>query len=99
MPILSGSRYERVNLVLIATPTRTRVLMEDRDPLTLDDVDGEPIQLTVQEGDEIDELAFRFSGKHRLWWIIAEVNNLEFPYELESGTTLLIPPREFLARF
>lgn len=99
MPIPAGSRYEGVNLVVIATKERTRVLMEDREPITIDDLDSEPLRHSVQIGDEISSLAKRFGGKEKLWWIIADINELEFPYELEPGTTILIPSQEFFARF
>lgn len=98
MPILSGSRYEGISLIAISDGTRTRVLMEDREPISVDAIGPNPIHHVVQEGDEIDALARRFGGNERLWWVIADVNDLDFPYELETGAALIIPPRDFFAR-
>ena len=31
----------------------------------------------VNEGDELDQLAFRYYGKEELWWIIADANRID----------------------
>ena len=45
----------------------------------------------VVEGDRLDLLAHRYLGDARLWWVIADVNDLFWPLDLEVGTTLRIP--------
>lgn len=49
---------------------------------------------TVIEGDRIDLIAHRYLGDARLWWIVADYNDLFFPLELEAGTVLRIPSVE-----
>jgi nucleoid-associated protein YgaU len=49
---------------------------------------------TVVEGDRIDLLAHRYLGDTRLWWIVADYNDLFFPLELETGAVLRIPSVE-----
>ena len=46
---------------------------------------------TVVEGDRLDLLAHRYLGDARLWWIIADYNDIFWPLELEVGSTLRIP--------
>ena len=49
---------------------------------------------TVIAGDRIDLLAWRYLGDARLWWIIADYNDLFFPLELEPGAVLRVPSME-----
>lgn len=51
---------------------------------------------TVADGDRIDLIAHRYLGDARLWWIIADYNDLFFPLELEIGAVLRIPSPEHL---
>lgn len=45
----------------------------------------------VSDVDRIDLIAYKYYHDVRLWWIIAEMNNILNPLELISGTTLRIP--------
>ena len=45
----------------------------------------------VMEGDRIDLLAWRYYRDVRLWWVIAEVNNIGNPLELKPGMILRVP--------
>lgn len=47
--------------------------------------------LVTIEGDTLDAIAFRKYGDSKLWWVIADVNNIENPLIIEPGTSLLIP--------
>jgi nucleoid-associated protein YgaU len=46
---------------------------------------------TIKKGDTLNELAFRYFGNSKEWWILADVNNIEFPFELPMGLTIIIP--------
>lgn len=51
---------------------------------------------TVVQGVEnrLDKIAFRFYGTAKLWWAIAQVNNLVDPFmDVPTGTQLRIPDR------
>ena len=51
---------------------------------------------TLIEDDTITELANRYYGDPQLWYIIADVNDIENPLELETGIGLQIPsPAQF----
>ena len=47
---------------------------------------------TVQAGERIDQLAYKYAKDSSLWWVIAEVNNLiRFPLFMRPGLQLKIP--------
>ena len=46
---------------------------------------------TVVEGDRLDLLAHRYLGDARLWWVIADYNDIFWPLGLETGAVLRIP--------
>lgn len=46
---------------------------------------------TVGDGDEIDPIAYEAYSNSKFWWLIADVNNILFPFELNIGDTLVIP--------
>lgn len=45
----------------------------------------------VIEGDRLDTLAFKFYRDSKLWYIIADSNDLINPFVLELGQSLVIP--------
>ena len=48
-------------------------------------------QVTDADSKRIDLIAWKFYGDVNLWWIIAEVNDIGNPLEIQSGTVLRIP--------
>lgn len=54
-------------------------------------------QYVIQEADEgrLDLLAALHYGESRLWWVIAQYNNILDPYnEVKTGLRILIPKKE-----
>jgi nucleoid-associated protein YgaU len=51
----------------------------------------------TQEGDRLDNLAFRFYGNPNLWWFIAHVNNLK-TINVPAGTSIRIPVKTTQAK-
>lgn len=45
----------------------------------------------VIEGETIFDIAFRWYANSKLWFIIADANNIMNPFELTMGSTLIIP--------
>ena len=45
----------------------------------------------VIEGDRLDTIAYKFLGDSKLWYIIADTNDIINPFELEIGQVLIIP--------
>lgn len=51
-------------------------------------------EYTYKVGDRLDHLAAKFFGEDRYWWVIALVNNINYPFAsggLIPGKTLKIP--------
>jgi len=99
MPVFKGSRYAGVKAIGVTENGITKTFLGRRKKITLEDIDNDFFVHTVQAGDNIDAIAYAFGGKARLWWIIADLNNLEFPVTLEIGKDLIIPNPEFFRKF
>lgn len=52
---------------------------------------------TVEEGDRVDLLAYRYLGDASLWWVICDFNEINFPLELAPGRVIRIPSVEYVA--
>ena len=48
----------------------------------------------VVVGERLDQLAYRYLGDAKLWWVIAEANDIAWPLDLEPGSVLRIPSVE-----
>jgi hypothetical protein len=61
------------------------------DPITFRDYPDNIEHVWVQS-DRLDLLAQKYYGDFRLWWIIAEFNDIiDFFQDIEVGTKLIIP--------
>ena len=63
-----------------------------RQPLRLREHDTDMFH-TVTDADckRIDLIAWRYYRDVSLWWVIAEINGINNPLEIPTGTTLRIP--------
>ena len=94
MPVFRGSRYENVKFTgILGDDGKVRRYLHTRDPLTLEDAPDPIVVRQFQQGEVLDQIAFDFVGKARLWWSIADVSGILFPLEIEPGTELSIPFR------
>jgi len=50
----------------------------------------------VKDTDTLLGIAKRFYGDCKYWFILADVNNVEFPMEVESGTIIKIPDLKYV---
>jgi len=100
MPIFKGSRYEGVKITGFTTASgQLRAFLHSRNKLSSADIGEDFIIHRVKQGDTIDGLAFEYGGKTRLWWIIADVNDLEFPLDLTINQELIIPSRRVFNKY
>jgi hypothetical protein len=51
---------------------------------------NDDLYVIATEGDRCDNLAFQFYGDSRLWWYIAQSNNIS-SMNIPAGTSLRIP--------
>lgn len=99
MPIFKGSRYEGVEYTgIIGKDGIVRKFLHQRVPVSESDITTDVVVHTVDVTEELDQLAHRFAIKPLLWWLIADVNNIMFPLEIEPGSLLLIPVQELRER-
>lgn len=100
MPVFSGSRYEGGSFVsLKQSDGKERKFIELRDPITIDDIGPDFRVHVVQENEHLEEISFKEYGRSDVYWIIGDVNKIDYPYDLPIGKSLIIPPNSFVARF
>ncbi len=100
MSIFRGSRYEGTNVTGVRDSSGTvRAFLHNRVSVTQDDIGSNFIIHTVKEGEDLDLLAFRFGGKSRLWWVIADINEIPFSFDIQIGQEILIPTRSVFQKF
>lgn len=50
---------------------------------------------TVIESERLDTISYKYYGNSKYWWVLADANDLKDtlinPFELKSGSNLLIP--------
>lgn len=98
MPVLYGSRFEGVGRTVLSEDEEERVYIHNRIPVSDKDVGSDFIVHTLHPGEMLDGLAYRYYGKARLWWVIADVNEILFPLEVEAGAVLKVPTAATLER-
>ena len=47
--------------------------------------------IRITDSDRLDILAFKHLGDGNLWWVIAELNDLSWPWDFASGQIIKIP--------
>ncbi len=101
--MLKGSRYEGLKCYRYQDEKgRNRSVMDIRPPVTLDAFkDGIRKYLKkAKYGDYLDTIAI-MSGANReeLWYIIADINDIEKPLNIPSNTLLKMPEVSDFLRF
>lgn len=96
MPVFEGSRYENVEYTtIVGKDLITRKYLHLRDAYKAEDVNQNWLMHTVTGADEVDALAYEYSGqnpnKSKLWWLLADVNGILWPLDIEPGTDIIIP--------
>ena len=99
MPVFSGSRYEGLEYTAVTGQDLvTRKYLHLRESKTEEDVEPDWIVHEVSIGDDLDLLAYKYANnnasKSKLWWLIAAVNGLLWPLDVEPGSDLMIPVRD-----
>jgi hypothetical protein len=102
MPVYSDSRYADVSYTtVVGRDQLPRKYLHPRDPFTSEQVNQSWALHEVAHGDELDLLAYRYTAdnprKTKYWWMIADVNNIMWPLDVEPGTSIIIPT-ELLAK-
>ena len=85
-----GLRYTSVKFV----DGSIKTYLHSRKHLTTNDIKTplKVIQITG-EGDMLDLIASNYGNDETKWWIIADINEVMFPLELEDLTEVYVPEK------
>jgi hypothetical protein len=87
MAIFSGSRYSGLSFTVLSESGISKKFLHLRVP----PVYASARQHELLPADELDLLAYYYTGQARNWWRFAEANNLFWPLDLPQATRLDIP--------
>ncbi len=92
MPVFKGSRYEDVNFTaLIEGNESPKKFLHTRTPLEQRNLYDSFSIRSARSKEELDLISHMSGGFEDQWWIIADVNNIEKPWEIKPGTQLIVP--------
>ena len=95
--IVKGSRYVGVPYTGVRTVDgKVRKLLHDRKIYTINDVDDDAVEHTVEGEETLDSIAALYYNDERLWWLIADVNDILFGFDIEPGDVLVIPDQSIV---
>lgn len=89
------SETSRYNWSVLYVDSRNGDFWGTRQPLRLREHNSDSFHVvTDADSKRIDLIAWKYYQDVRLWWVIAEFNNINNPLEIPEGTTLRIPSYE-----
>ncbi len=95
MPIFQGSRYAGLAFTAIRDAVGTvRKFLHSRTPKNEDDLSPGVKIIEHERGEELDKYAWENGEPERHWWLIADVNDVFFAFDIETGKELAIPQAE-----
>lgn len=98
MSILRGSRYAGIPITgLRTTDGKERKYINDRRIYSIDDVGEDAIEHTIVGGQQLDTLADLYYKDDKLYWLIADVNNILFPLDITPGQIVIVPNPDLVA--
>lgn len=87
-----GSRYQGVDITGIRTTDgKEKKFLHDRRVFSMTDVGTTGFEYTVVGEEVLDGIADKFYGDDTLWWLIADVNNIFFMFDVGPGDVIIIP--------
>jgi len=99
MPIFIGSRYAGLPITTIRNyEGELKQYIHLREAIRQVEITGDYTLYTVQMGEVLDQIAYQKYKEERFWWMLAEINELVYPFSLYAGQSLIIPSRRFAER-
>lgn len=46
---------------------------------------------TMNQGERLDVIAHKYLHDDKYWWVLALINNIDYPFGLPAGTVIKIP--------
>lgn len=99
MPVFKGSRYEGVEYDAIRDNTgQVRRILHPPPRVTLEELENDFQVRPVQSDDELDHIAFKFGAAERLWFVIADLNDIDFAWDLSDFKEIVVPDERGFTR-
>jgi hypothetical protein len=92
--IFKGSRYETVREFTPIVDTETgkvRNFLHNRRVLSKRDIGQGFFTHVVKVGELLDGIAYIYYGLETLWWVIADINDLFYIFDIFPGQILIVP--------
>jgi len=98
MAVFQGSRYANEKVTPIKLDSgEERNYLHMRLQIRQEDLNFDLIQDNVQEDEEFQDFAAAvFTGRADRWWLLAEMNEVFFPYDLKTGQKTVLPSKTLL---
>lgn len=90
-------RHSPLRMSYLMTDRSGNVLWGTKPCVRLEPDAGDTLH-QVSAGDRIDRISYRYYRTVRLWWALAEFNNISKPWDLEPGTWMRVPSLERVER-
>lgn len=91
MPLLTSSRYKNLEIQIDESG---REYFPLRKPLNIDDFNFQDFfNYTTLDDDNMPLIAYNHwgEGNTQYWWVIADLNKILDPYNMQTGINLVIP--------
>ncbi|MBU1456989.1 MAG: hypothetical protein KKD01_19920 [Proteobacteria bacterium] len=90
------SRYDGIDYSLIVdSDGNAKKFLHLKFPAKFDDLADYGIY-EVEGEDELDYISKKLYGDSDLWYIIAEINQIDFIFDIEVGDRIIFPQSNFL---
>jgi hypothetical protein len=89
MAIFSGSRYAGISYTV--TTESSGLVVKNFMHVPSPTGQRGRSQFVLPDGETLETIAYSRGRDARKWWLIAEVNDLEWPLDVPTGTTLSMP--------
>jgi len=95
--IRRGSRYQGLQITGVASASGLKPVMQRRVPVNRDDLGNDYVEHAAVAGERLDQICALYGIPQRMWWVLADVNGIELPWEIAEGTTIIVPSTRFVA--
>ena len=98
MPVFKGSRYNKANTVEIVENNTKKIFVGSPQELDKEALKNDYVIYVTRERDELDSIAFSSGIVPQQWWIIADLNDVFFAFDVKPLQRLVVPNIEILDR-
>lgn len=98
MAVFKGSRYENSDIVRIVDSNNVaRSYVPRGDALRPVDLENNYFIHQKKETQELDAISYGFGYPPTKWWVIGEVNQIFFGFDIANGTQVSVPETDLMS--